>query len=307
MSGSAKKVAYAIQENIRAMCGTPHRHTDTQPMPRSNRQRVGMLTLTVGDQRRSGFVGVEYQREASRRINSLLTGWLRALFVRSVIVTERHKSGMIHFHLIVESRCDLATRGGAWTPALRSIHRQLRKRLPGYGFGRAELTPLRKTGDALAFYVAKYVSKNLAQRRPCDVGARLVRYSGWNKRHLRAADFSWAHENASEWRRNAALCAELGGFGADAVEAKAGLSECFGSRWAYRITGVIGAASREMGDDHRENVLTIRSLMAGAEVNPEWRRWRDEEQAANYYEQVDAEREARLAKPEPDWTLFGGF
>ena len=74
---------------------------------------MGFLTLTVGDLKtckgQAHFVQVVEPMEASRRINGLLTGLLRDLFPRPVVVTERRKSGAIHFHLIVECRENIGT------------------------------------------------------------------------------------------------------------------------------------------------------------------------------------------------------
>ncbi len=125
--------------------------------------------------------------EATRRINCLITGLLRDLFRRAVIVTERHKSRAIHYHLIVECREDIRTGfdfaafEAKWgykksaSAALRTLWAVLLKRLPSYGFGRAELTPIFKTGEAVSRYVSKYVEKNLFARRPEDKGKKLVR------------------------------------------------------------------------------------------------------------------------------------
>ena len=181
LNGSQRKTAYALEKNVARM------------FEEAGVERIGFLTLTVGNWKtcadagccgchegRLHFVQVFDPKEASRRINSLITGLLHELFSRAVIVTERHKSGAIHFHLIVECREDIRTgfdfvafkakRGykKSASPALRRLWQLLLERLPGYGFGRAELSPIYKTGEAVSRYVAKYVEKNVLARRPED-------------------------------------------------------------------------------------------------------------------------------------------
>jgi hypothetical protein len=77
------------------------------------------------------------------------------------------------------------------SPELKAIWKWLREVLPGYGFGRAELLPIRKTGEAVASYVAKYIEKNICNHTAADRGMRLVRYIGWKGKQLKASDFGW--------------------------------------------------------------------------------------------------------------------
>ncbi|MEI9961353.1 MAG: hypothetical protein WDM76_09585 [Limisphaerales bacterium] len=59
------------------------------------------MTLTVGDFDEDGkFQGIDDAAEASRRINNLNRRVLKLLFTRAIVVTERHKSGKIHFHIL---------------------------------------------------------------------------------------------------------------------------------------------------------------------------------------------------------------
>ena len=250
LSGSQAKTAYAIEVNAARM------------ISEAGLEKCGFLTLTVGDETDLGFQQVWDAAEASRRINSLLN-ILRTVFKRSIIITERHKSGAIHFHLIVECSEDIRpgfdfeaffvarearrvdkTRPdfkaeqryeASATPALRALWAMLRSTLPDYGFGRAELTPIYKTGEAVARYVSKYVEKNLFNRLAADKGKKLVRYSGWNKSHLTANAFSWANERAAAWRTKARQLAEM--VGAD----RSTVAEAVGSRWSFRLTRVMHA------------------------------------------------------------------
>lgn len=166
-------------------------------------ERVGFLTLTCGDYDAAGrFVKIEDRAEASRRFNSLLTGILRDRYRCGVTVMERHKDGGIHFHLVCVTSGNIR-RGFNWesydrlqgevkrrerkgwtaqqvgaSASLREEWEFWRDRAAAYGFGRCQMLPMRKNGEAMGRYVGKYIGKAWDNRRPEDQGARLVRYFG---------------------------------------------------------------------------------------------------------------------------------
>lgn len=236
LTGSQAKTAYALRHNAEVMIREAGLHC------------AGFLTLTVGEMEGETFRQVWESAEASRRINSLNTHVLRLLFERAIIVTERHKNGAIHFHIlgILRGRPDIRTgfdhakvaaRDYSGVSArLRSIWEMLRETLPAYGFGRAELTPIKKTGEAIACYVSKYVEKNLFNRLPDDRRKKLVRYLGWSKAQLKPNEFSWASARAASWRiktRQLAACVGVG--------AREQMPAIFGPRWAFKVTRVMNA------------------------------------------------------------------
>lgn len=167
---------------------------------------TGFLTLTVGDQVGGKFQQVFDAAEASKRFNNINRRLLKKLFIRAIVVSERHKNGAIHFHLVGVLRGCPDIRSGfdfkafdaakkaraknrintgaeirykmAASPALSAFWKMLREELPKHGFGRAELTPIIKTGEAVACYVSKYIEKNICNRLAADKRKKLVRYIG---------------------------------------------------------------------------------------------------------------------------------
>ena len=152
---------------------------------------LGFLTLTVGDVVNGRWVGVHERSEASRRFNSILNR-IRERYRCGVIVTERHKTGVIHFHLLVVLADDIRT-GLDFAAVARRDYRSASEALRGewawwrenqgkYGFGRHELMPVRTTGEQIGRYVAKYLGKSWEERTADDKGGRCVRYFGrWDK------------------------------------------------------------------------------------------------------------------------------
>jgi hypothetical protein len=236
LTGSQAKTAYALRHNAELM------------IRGAGIGCTAFLTLTVGDSGGDGFRQVWDAAEASRRIDNLNRRVLRTLFERAIIVTERHKNGSIHFHVlgVLRGRPDIRT-GFDWRAVaerdysgvcaqLRGIWAMLRDTLPAYGFGRAELTPIRKTGEAVACYVSKYVEKNLFNRLPDDRRKKLVRYLGWNRAQLKPNEFSWASARATSWRIKARQLAAVVGVGA-----REQMAPIFGPRWAFKVSRVMNA------------------------------------------------------------------
>lgn len=193
LPGPKKRQAEALFQNIAYMVKT------------WGENRIGFLTLTVGDfvddpEHEDGrrFVHVTERKEASRRFNSLLTHWIKRRYRCGVVVVERHKNKGIHFHLVVVTHDDIKSgidfdacfpaRVNGKTvkrpdyrtapSALRREWELWRERAECYGFGRANLQPMRENAEALGRYVAKYISKSWQERTEDDKGARGVRYFG---------------------------------------------------------------------------------------------------------------------------------
>ncbi|HTB83638.1 MAG TPA: hypothetical protein VK742_08290 [Candidatus Sulfotelmatobacter sp.] len=226
---------------------------------------TGFLTLTAGDYfcnfhgkkipdeknfcplcgNRMHFEKIHDSDEANRRFNNLNRRVIQTIFSRAVAVTERHKDKAIHFHLIgrLASGADIRTGLNfealknrdyrSASPALRALWAMLRDTLPVYGFGRHELLPIRKTAEAVAAYVSKYIEKNICNRLSDDKRKKLVRYIGWHKAQIKPNEFSWATERARAWRAKTRECAAL-----IFCESREDCAEVMGPRWAFHISGV---------------------------------------------------------------------
>jgi hypothetical protein len=294
LSGSQAKTAFALRLNCSRL------------VEDAGIESVGFLTLTVGDYwcvthgkqlpapknkravcpcccRRMEFRQIFDAAEASRRIDSLRRRVLSNLFSCAVIVSERHESTAIHFHLLgaLLSRLDIRTgfnfgqvrrkNYSSVCSGLLAIWANLRATLPLYGFGRAELTPVRKTGGAVASYVSKYIEKNVMHRNAQDKGKKLVRYHGFRKTQLKPNEFEWDTTSARGWRARAAAALALVGVplrdlpvspalhvsafvdaSAGQIRAKAldGSMACnvIGSRWAYLLTMLLEKLGLNKGD-----------------------------------------------------------
>lgn len=230
-------------------------------------ERVGFLTLTFADD-------VQCHKEATKRLNSLITGVLREHYAQCIRVSERQQSGRWHFHLVVVCKEDIKRgfdhanyktnnerlkqckydkslfkkRYGQKLPdgankALRTEWAFWVATAKKYGFGRPELLPIRKNGEALAAYISKYISKGFKTRQPQDKGARLYSVIGGDK--VCSSRFSFYSPKTTQWRRKVAMWAASWSAGYDAVAISGGhtptehltyddLPNFFGKKWAWK-------------------------------------------------------------------------
>ena len=210
-------------------------------------ERIGFLTLTFAD-------NVQCHKEATKRLNSLITGVLRQRYPMCIRVSERQKSGRWHFHLVVVCQQDIRRgvdfqaikerhyKDGA-NPALRAEWAFWRNTAKNYGFGRTELLPVRKTGEALAAYVAKYISKGFSYRQQRDKGARLYSVIGGSR--VCSSRFSFFSLKSYLWRQKVAMWAASWSASLAKVAQSVNQSPIdaltyddlpilFGKRWAWR-------------------------------------------------------------------------
>ncbi|WP_187001580.1 rolling circle replication-associated protein [Neisseria musculi] len=191
-STSHKKSATALELNV-------HQFIQTFGL-----NHVGFLTLTFADD-------VQDVKEAGRRFHSLRTNFLSKHFKHCICVYGRTKKGRIHFHLIVNTREDIrrglnfaAARGyQSANPALRRLWKRIRENVGRYGFGRAELLPVKTNSKGLSHYVAKYIAKHIDSRFPEDKGYRLIRTTIDKKSlwKIATSNFSFRSAGSARWRR----------------------------------------------------------------------------------------------------------
>ena len=234
LPGSARRTALALLVNVRAMAD------------QFGIERLGFLTLTFREH-------ITDAREARRRFNSLATGVIRPRYGRALSVLERHKSGRIHFHLLVAMSADIRSGVdfGALArrdyrsagDALRSEWAFWRRTAPAYGFGRTELLPVKSDAEAMGRYVGKYLGKHFSARQEADRGIRLVSYIG---ERAATSRFSWATPRASAWRDGIRLLVsrlhELSELPEPTGEAAA---RHFGRSWVYRFRRQIAAYAED--------------------------------------------------------------
>ena len=232
LTGGHKRMALVVSLEILALA----RHYGIE--------RLGFFTLTFRDH-------VTDLREAQRRFRSLRAHVITKRYERAIGVWERHRSGRIHFHLVVVVKDDI--RSGADLPAFerkdyRSANMALRAEwsfwrstCPKYGFGRHELLPVKSTAEGIARYVGKYISKHVTQRLKEDKGARVVRFIGYKPGDRTAScRFSWNSGNAWLWRQKLGAYAKR--VGASDMTA---LKRVYGPRWAYYLKEEILVESLE--------------------------------------------------------------
>lgn len=216
-----KKTAHALFVNVRAF------------VAKHGVEKVGFLTLTFSDECRN-------TKEAQRRFNSFATGFLRKEFSEYIAVFERHKSGVIHYHLLVPMDFNIR-RGFDWDQVkrrnyrsasryLRGVWAKFREIAPRYQFGRCELMPVKSNAVGVARYVGKYISKSINQRTEEDKGVRLVRCS--RSARIATTRFAWVTPGTYLWRaRCGKIAEELG------VSDMDGLRHVMGPKWAWAVGG----------------------------------------------------------------------
>ncbi|MGI6657198.1 MAG: hypothetical protein ACOX5Z_10335 [Desulfobulbus sp.] len=195
LTSSQRKSVYALQQNIERF------------VAQYGRAHVGLLTLTFPDE--------PTEREVAKRLNSLMSNWLKSQTLERCCVKELTKAGSWHLHIVASFKLPLF-RGFRWqkdehgrktipvyrsaSRALRSFWKQLKEILPRFGFGRSELLPAR-SGKALGRYLAK-VYWQKARNPEAFKGVRLV---SWSRGFIRSSSrFSWNTVRTREWRRKVA-------------------------------------------------------------------------------------------------------
>jgi hypothetical protein len=227
--------------------------------------RIHSLFFTVTDEYNL------HPTQFARRWNSYLVrngSWIVS-FIR---VLEPQKKGRPHYHLLVAVKWDTRADSFDWksfdacqeerrtngrTPRFRELRARykesaapelvalwslLRKVLPRYGLGRAELLPLRKGKEAISEYVGKYLEAGLTLRRHSWKGCRRVEFDRRAKSAWLSCTrvFAWHSPGAVAWRTRVGELAR-----ALNVCDMEGIRKRLGPKWAYRLRESITLASED--------------------------------------------------------------
>jgi hypothetical protein len=217
------------------------------------------LFFTVTDE------GNLHPSQFARRWNSFLVrnGFWILSFIR---VLEPQKKGRPHYHLLIAVLWDTLPDAFDWLAfdecqeeiksrkysarfrALRAKYRTsaapelvamwllLRKVLPRYGLGRAELLPMRKGKEEIAEYIGKYLEGGLTIRKHSWKGCRRVEFDRRAKFAWICCSriFAWNSPGARAWRcRVRELAAALGLSSMDEIRRR------LGAKWAYQLRDAI--------------------------------------------------------------------
>jgi hypothetical protein len=222
--------------------------------------RVGLLTLSFGVP--GSGRGSEATRELRERAKDLDFVQARWHSFSSNVVTKRyedwicvlepHRDGVWHLHVVVATKADIRTGTDVETlsnyklpywmrrgkhlrnEALAAEWQVLRETCCKYRFGRAELLPIKKTGAAVARYVAGYLSKSFGLV-PSGRKNRLVRYSRtlsqrFTMRFSPHTLGNLIHRTRLKLAASMLHFREYGDF-----------ADYFGSRWHYYLGAIIAA------------------------------------------------------------------
>jgi hypothetical protein len=221
---------------------------------------VGLLTLTFGvpGSGRGSQATKELREQAKdlefvqKRWHSLNTNIIAKRYPDWICIPEPHKDGVWHLHVVVALKIDIRTGTDvetltnyslpAWmrrgkhlrNEALAAEWRTLRETACKYRFGRIELLPIKKTGEALARYLAGYLSKSFKVIPP-GKKHRLVRLSRGVSRQFSMIFSIWSLGNLIYRTRlkMAAFMLHFNDYG--------DFANYFGPRWNYYLGDLIAA------------------------------------------------------------------
>jgi hypothetical protein len=225
---SAAKTAWLLEESVK------------QFIKKFGFSNVGFLTLTFAEH-------IVDPKEAQKRWHSLKTHVLNKRYQgRWIRVIERQKSQRLHYHVLVSVGEDIHTGAKFYEFAnrdYRSANAILRREwaywrvtAPRYRFGRTEIMPIRKIGEALAKYIGKYIAKHLQKRLPIDKGIRLVEYGRTCR--IGTTKFQFNSPGAWLWRQKLRRFAHL--ISPERSINMEGLARCLGrGKWLFKHFGQI--------------------------------------------------------------------
>jgi len=253
LTPAAKRSAWLLEQTIRKMA------------KKYGLERLGFLTLTIDPKQAARERwDPKNPKDVQKRFKSLRTNVLNIRYHgRWIRVIERHKSTMLHYHLLVVVDGDIRTGTNFETFAVdptASANDRLKREwrylgnpkrrgaLQAHGFGRCSLEPIRSNEEAIGKYVGKYIAKHIEARLIIDKGVRLVEFG--RPVRIGTTKFAWNSDGGKIWRVKGQLW-ERGvfaeaGYGAESYNFGVGSGPCksrdnfgilkaiLGPRWAYK-------------------------------------------------------------------------
>jgi len=215
-----RKQLFVAQENIRLY------------IERIGPNNVGVLTITTPSECLSA-------REFQAKWHPFRTNVITRMFPTGMWVRERQpRTGNWHAHAVVDLGWDIRTNfpfdqvaKGFYANVdrrLRNVWKTLREKATRYNFGRTELLPIKRNGQAFAGYLTKYLGKALVSDK-AEGEERCKLFGVWGGVRFAYARFDWV-SNRILRRRKAWLAADSDCVSEDEFQAM------FGSRW-WRFLG----------------------------------------------------------------------
>ncbi len=223
-------------------------------------ERVGVLTLTFGVPGSGrGSQATRELRELAKDLDFVQKRWhslnsniIRHRYKDWIMILEPHKDGVWHIHVVVATQEDIRTGTDIETltnyslpywmrrgkhlrnEALAKEWRELRQIACKYRFGRIELLPVKKTGEALARYLADYLSKSF-RLVPAGKKSRLVRLS---RSVSKAVNMKFSPVTLGNliYRTRLKITADI-----LHLDDYGGFADFLGSRWNYYLGDLIAA------------------------------------------------------------------
>jgi len=221
---------------------------------------VGLLTLSFGVPGSGrGSLATKILRELAKDLDFVQNRW--ASFRSNIIanryedwicILEPHKDGVWHIHVVVATKADIRTGTDVETlsnyklpywmrrgkhlrnEALAAEWKALRETACKYRFGRVELLPIKKTKEAFARYLGKYLTKAFNLIAPGRKN-RLVRYSRGIGKHF-SMRFSIHGLGNLLYRTRLKIAAAMLNF-----QDYSFFADFFGPRWNYYLRDIIAS------------------------------------------------------------------